>query len=135
MGAWIETIAVAGIMSFEDGRSLMGAWIETRHKRLEIVRIRVAPLWERGLKHRIRLYGRWKCRVAPLWERGLKRSRVQGAVSVMCRSLMGAWIETFIIYTRVARLKCRSLMGAWIETLRPVLPVPLPVSLPYGSVD
>ena len=74
--------------------------------------------------------------VAPLWERGLKRRKNGSFIKPCSRSLMGAWIETYIERNAPELTARRSLMGAWIETaVAAALTFSRSPSLPYGSVD
>ena len=50
MGAWIETVMDIYSDKRAEGRSLMGAWIETPKTITAYLEAVVAPLWERGLK-------------------------------------------------------------------------------------
>ena len=95
------------------GRSLTGAWIETRS-----ICVRKAPIpslphgsVDRNDIHRIDI------------------TTVDG------RSLTGAWIETRAALASSPNFTSRSLTGAWIETAQPRQNHRLALSLPHGSVD
>ena len=76
------------------GRSLTGAWIETRIHQLTLPYLDVAPLRGRGLKHGKDCLRTVRIAVAPLRGRGLKPKKRNQDSSAVGRSLTGAWIET-----------------------------------------
>ena len=113
MGAWIETERVNQRTLQDLCRTRMGAWIETGDGKTACFRLRVAPVWVRGLKHMMS-YGT-----------NGKRSRTR----------MGAWIET--PYPNALKTS-RGVAPVWVRGLKQRLSLNGKSgrqSHPYGCVD
>ena len=97
----------------------MGAWIETRSRRLRYFSLsKLLPLWEHGLKQ-VRLGFCFRMQtLLPLWEHGLKPMFPPSVWDRMqVAPFMGAWIETVKWSWIDGDVLVAPFMGAWIETL------------------
>ena len=94
VGAWIEIAENATDYQADTVAPLVGAWIEISVFFYLIERYLSLPLWERGLKCRMRSGKLAQKRVAPL---------------------VGAWIEILLLPRPRYVIHVAPLVGAWIE--------------------
>ncbi len=96
VGAWIETLALIGILTHQFVAPYVGAWIETCIKERGIHACAMShPMWVRGLKPVVFALGASKRMSHPMWVRGLKplillSCSIRNGVA----PYVGAWIET-----------------------------------------
>ncbi len=79
-------------------RALASAWVETVILLIIYIRVKVALLRARGLKHVV----------------------ILGATPARCRrALASAWVETrLMVNSTKLKKQCRALASAWVETVR-----------------
>ena len=95
VGAWIETLTVAVIISCNTVAPCVGAWIET------------IQLWKSAIPSLS----------LPAWERGLKQcGDHKDDLRTIVAPCVGAWIETCTSAERINRIFVAPCVGAWIET-------------------
>ena len=99
---------------------LVGAWIETIIRLVDLRLQRSHPSWVRGLKHLLHNCRRGEKLSHPSWVRGLKLTYTSWYSDVKAVApLVGAWIETQMIAQELQEDQVAPLVGAWIETPSP----------------
>ena len=138
VGAWIETSLLGNFFTPVGVAPRVGAWIETLFQNSAILwPLRSHPVWVRGLKPVVKLFGSDTTGVAPrvgAWIETISSCCPSKAKIVAPR--VGAWIETWTFHSDRDFWTVAPRVGAWIETQEmQTLHLLLRRRTPCGCVD